>query len=660
MSALDESVRTGLDRAVQAGHLLESSRQNIGLLLERGGRPLYGQVIEELAGRESWEELNDRFFTELAFGTGGLRGRTIGRIITQPEQGKGGPLDRPEFPCVGTNAMNFFSVSRATQGLVAYLKDWFASRTSELAGPRPRIVIAHDTRHFSRDFAEFTAGVASDNGVDVSLFDGPRSTPELSFAVRHENAQAGIMITASHNPAHDNGYKVYFADGAQIVEPHASGIIGKVKEIKRETYEREAVPGEIKRIGQDVDEIYLAKLETLILRQDVVDSQKESLKVVFTPIHGVGSVITKPLFERIGIPAEYIEEQEQPDGRFPTVQSPNPENAEALTLGIEAAKKSGADLVIATDPDCDRMGCAVRGGDGDLHLLTGNQIGSLLAWYRVSAFFEKGILNEANAKNAVLIKTFVTTDLQKAIAEKHGIRCVETLTGFKYIGQKLGKYEAQLPEAIRTRYDELRESETREARLQYSTYYVFGGEESYGYLGADFVRDKDGNGAALMLAEGAAYAKAHGQTLLDLLDDLFKEYGYYLEKNHSIYMEGAEGAAQIRKLVQSYAEQPPETIGASFRVNEVRNYATTAFTDIEGDPIPKESMLIMELENNFRVAVRPSGTEPKIKYYVFAARLPVPGQKMDNDELARAKEEIPNAMAQLWQHLQEDANQRLS
>ncbi len=660
MSALDESVRTGLDRAVQAGHLLESSRQNIGLLLERGGRPLYGQVIEELAGRESWEELNDRFFTELAFGTGGLRGRTIGRIITQPEQGKGGPLDRPEFPCVGTNAMNFFSVSRATQGLVAYLKDWFASRTSELAGPRPRIVIAHDTRHFSRDFAEFTAGVASDNGVDVSLFDGPRSTPELSFAVRHENAQAGIMITASHNPAHDNGYKVYFADGAQIVEPHASGIIGKVKEIKRETYEREAVPGEIKRIGQDVDEIYLAKLETLILRQDVVDSQKESLKVVFTPIHGVGSVITKPLFERIGIPAEYIEEQEQPDGRFPTVQSPNPENAEALTLGIEAAKKSGADLVIATDPDCDRMGCAVRGGDGDLHLLTGNQIGSLLAWYRVSAFFEKGILNEANAKNAVLIKTFVTTDLQKAIAEKHGIRCVETLTGFKYIGQKLGKYEAQLPEAIRTRYDELRESETREARLQYSTYYVFGGEESYGYLGADFVRDKDGNGAALMLAEVAAYAKAHGQTLLDLLDDLFKEYGYYLEKNHSIYMEGAEGAAQIRKLVQSYAEQPPETIGASFRVNEVRNYATTAFTDIEGDPIPKESMLIMELENNFRVAVRPSGTEPKIKYYVFAARLPVPGQKMDNDELARAKEEIPNAMAQLWQHLQEDANQRLS
>ena len=646
-----------LDGAVESGKLLDASARNILQLLEQSNSPVYQASVDELVTGEQWEELNDRFYKTLAFGTGGLRGRTIGRVITKAEQGTPAALGRPEQPCVGTNAMNFFNISRATQGLAAYLKEWFSR---ERLDGKPKIAIAHDTRHFSRDFAELAARVGTENGCDVCLFAAPRSTPELSFAVRHTDSHAGIVITASHNPPHDNGYKVYFADGAQVVEPHASGIIEKVNAVASDVYTPlpAGEQGKLESLGQEIDDAYMIRLGTLILEPAMVAAQKD-LKIVFTPIHGTGGEIIRPMLRKLGFACQTVPEQEDHDGRFPTVKSPNPENAEALSLAIKLAEKENADLVVATDPDCDRMGVAVRNASGGMELLTGNQIGSLMAWYRATKLLEQGVLSPENIGRAVIIKTFVTTDLQKAIARKLGIRCVETLTGFKYIGEKLGKYENALPDAIRKVYRALPEEDTRRARLQSSTYYVFGGEESYGYSGADFVRDKDANGATVMFAEVAAYAKSLGLTLDSLLDRIYREFGFYLENNGSMTFEGAEGAAKIKKLVESYAATPPKEADGS-GVREMRNFASETIIDVEGDKIPTEKMLMFELEDGRRVAVRPSGTEPKIKYYMFASSEPQSGKSFSNEELQGIKGGVKESLARLWDWLQADARERLA
>src|SRR5436190_10814147 len=502
MSASVEELNSKIERAVVDGHLMESAAKNIRVLLAGAPSDLYLRVLEELVTAGEWPELNDRFYQTLAFGTGGLRGRTIGKIVTAAERGGSREGERPEFPCVGTNAMNFFNISRATQGLVAYLHD---RNRREKISTKPRIVIAHDPRFFSSEFTNLAARIAAENGFDAFVFDGPRSVPELSFAVRHLKANAGVVITASHNPPDDNGYKVYFSDGAQVVEPHASGIIAKVNAITTETFtplpkDRQ---GKVTTLGREIDEAYMQRLETLILDPQIIPRAK-SLRIVYSPLHGTGRVIIKPMLKRLGFNFTVLPEQDRFDGRFPTVKSPNPENAEALTMAIDLAEKENADLVVATDPDCDRMGAAVRTKDGKMKLLTGNQIGSLLAYYRTKTLFDEGILNKKNAARAVIIKTFVTTDLQKAIAEHYGLRCVETLTGFKYIGAKLGKYERAIPEKLRQKYVDLSEDETRRLRLDHSSFYVFGGEESYGYSGADFVREKDGNGSVVMLCEVAA------------------------------------------------------------------------------------------------------------------------------------------------------------
>ncbi len=629
----------------------------MGALLEGATSELYPQVVAELAKAEAWEELNDRFYKTLAFGTGGLRGRTVGKVLTEAERGGAGEGAPPEFPCVGTNAMNFYNIGRATRGLVAYLHDWF--KAERISG-KPKIVIAHDPRFFSKEFNALTANVAAENGCDVCIFDGPRSTPELSFAVRHLRADAGIVITASHNPPHDNGYKVYFHDGAQVVEPHASGIIAQVNAITTETYEVSEAPGTVVTLGREIDEAYMERLETLVLDRELVRSAKD-LKIVFTPIHGTGGVIIKPMLERLGFNFITVPEQDQFDGRFPTVTSPNPENAEALQLAVKLALKENADLVTATDPDADRMGVAVRTAAGEMKLLTGNQIGSLLAYYRTKTLFEQGVLNTENASRGVIIKTFVTTDLQKAIAEHYGLRCVETLTGFKYIGAKLGKYEQALSEVLRAggngAYQELSEDETRRLQLQHSSFYIFGGEESYGYSGADFVRDKDGNGATIMFCEVAAYAKSRGLTLDGLLDDVFAMFGYFEEKNGAMTFEGAEGAAKIKRLLDSYVEAPPlEMLGS--KVAAVKNFEKESVRDVEGDLIPKEKMFIFELEDRTRIAVRGSGTEPKIKYYLFAQRRSTSG-RLSGEELREAKVSVGEHLDRLWNWLQQDAAVRL-
>jgi phosphoglucomutase len=326
---------------------------------------------------------------------------------------------------------------------------------------------------------------------------------------------------------------------------------------------------------------------------------------------------------------------------------------------MKLADQTGADLVVATDPDCDRMGIAARDLSGKMTLLTGNQIGSVMAWYRAMKHFEKGILNEANKTHGVIIKTFVTTDLQKAIAEKWGTRCVETLTGFKYIGEKLLKYEEAIPAELRKNYSELPEDVTRKLRLEHSSLYVFGGEESYGYSGSDFVRDKDGNSATVMLAEVAAYAKSEGTTLVGLLDRIFCEYGFYFERSESLTMEGAEGAAQIKKLVDSYASNPPTEIDGA-KVASTRNFATETVVDSEGDRIPPEAMLMITLADNRRIAVRPSGTEPKIKYYLFAAEPVADGTSIAPGELKPIKTRVTNSLKTLWEALQKDASDRLA
>jgi phosphoglucomutase len=640
-----------IQRVVADGRLMESAAKNIHELLAGARSDLYSRSVSELVDNTEWSELNDRFYQTLAFGTGGLRGRTIGKIVTVAERGKAAPDERPEFPCVGTNAMNFFNISRATQGLVAYLHDW---NQREKILSKPKIVTAHDPRFFSKEFAQLAAKVTSENGCDAFVFEGPRSVSELSFAVRYLKANAGGMITASHNPPYDNGYKVYFSDGAQVIDPHASGIIAKVNAITSEAYT--PLPrdqqGKIELIGKEIDQAYMERLETLVLDPPVIREAK-SLKIIYTPLHGTGSVIIKPMLHRLGFNFDVVLEQDHFDGRFPTVKSPNPENAEALTMAINLAEKEHADVVVATDPDCDRMGAAVRGGDGKMKLLTGNQIGSLLAWYRTRTLFEKGVLNKRNASRGVIIKTFVTTDLQKAIAEHYGLRCIETLTGFKYIGAKLGKYERAIPEP--QNYVELSEDETRELRLQNSSFYVFGGEESYGYSGADFVRDKDGNGAVIMFCEVAAYAKANGKTVDELLDDIYSEFGFFAEKNGSLVFEGAEGATKIARLIKSYATDPfSEVVGS--KVTSIRNFETDKIEDAEGDQIPREKMLMFELQDGTRIAVRPSGTEPKIKYYLFAQRRPEKGKFVEVNQI---KAEVKEKLDRLWDWLQKDAQSRL-
>ena len=400
----------------------------------------------------------------------------------------------------------------------------------------------------------------------------------------------------------------------------------------------------------------MERLDSLILNKELARSAK-SLRIVFTPLHGTGGVIIKPMLQRLGFNFQIVEEQDRFDGNFPTVDSPNPENAAALASWAWSWRKRKTPIW-SSRPIRIAIEWESRSGPraGRMKLITGNQIGSLLAYYRTKTLFELGVLNEQNASRAVIIKTFVTTDLQKAIAEHYGLRCVETLTGFKYIGAKLGKYEKALPPDVQDKYRDLPEAETRRLRLEQSSYYVFGGEESYGYSGGDFVRDKDGNGAAIMFCEVAAYAKSRGLTVDALLDEIFSEFGYFQEYTGSLTFEGAEGAETIKRLLASYVTKPPkEMLGA--QIIQVKNFETDTYRDIEGDEIPKEKMLISEFGDHTRIAVRASGTEPKIKYYLFAQRRPE-GTKFDPAELAAIKREVSEHLKRVWDWLREDAATR--
>ncbi len=640
-----KTLESTLSAAVADGRLLASALANIRFLLAATTSEVASRAVEELAEAGEWQELNDRFFQTLAFGTGGLRGRTIGRVITKAEQGAGGPKGRPEHPCVGTATMNFYNVGRAVRGLIAYARRFVGGER------KPVLVFAHDTRHFSRDFAEHCARICADHGCDAYLFEGPRSTPQLSFAVRELRADAGVVLTASHNPPHDNGFKAYFNDGAQIVDPHATAIVAEVNAIDSEVYVpvAEDQRGNVTVLGEEMDARYVERLKTLLLRPELLKGA--STKVVFTNLHGTGGHINVPMLRSFGFEVLTVPEQDEQDGRFPTVESPNPENAPALKMAIDLAESSGAEIVIGTDPDADRMGVAVRDAQGRMQLLTGNQIGSLMAWYRLKTCFDLGWLTHANRSRAVLVKTFVTTELQRAIADGFGVGIVDTLTGFKYIAGKLRKYEDAIPADKKGGdYRSLSEEQTRLLRLEYSRFFVFGGEESYGYLGSDSVRDKDANGATLMFAEVAAYAISVGKTIPELLDDVYAEFGYYLEIGKSLVMEGADGAAKIQALANSYADHPPAEVDGS-AVLRVRDFARQDIYDQEGDLLPKEKMLFIDLEDGRSFAVRPSGTEPKIKFYLF-------GKASPGEELSSAKVKVRFGLDSLWAWIEADAKAR--
>ena len=606
-----------IDAAVRAGQLMPAAAANLTAYLA-AGLPAWAQAsMGELVEKQAWGELNDRFYRELEFGTGGIRGRTVGVVATAAETGAPGDHGVPEHAAVGSNMLNDVTLARAVIGLFRYTRKYLRGRGDEAA---PRLVIAHDVRFYSAHFSELSASVWARLGGEAFIFNEPRPTPQLSFTVRSIRAHAGAVITASHNPPHDNGFKAYFADGGQIVPPHDTGIVAEV----------EAVPlGEVSDflvkdlarvtfLGRDMDDAYLHIAASAVVDPGMLRDAR--LKVVYTSIHGTGAVHCPPLLIHAGCNVVEVKEQVAFDPRFPTVKSPNPENAEALSMAVATANRRGCDVVMATDPDCDRMGVAVRGRSGAMELLTGNQIGSLIAEYRLTKYKESGWIPQAGSPNACIIKTVVTTRLQDAIGRAHGVKVIETLTGFKWIAARIHLYEERLRAAMGPGwdYDKTHFAERARLLLKHSTFFVFGTEESYGYLPNDGVRDKDGNAACLMFSELCAWVAGQGLTVPEHLDRIYLKYGFYLEDTINIYYEGASGSAKIRRILDTYRASPPRAFG-DVTVTGFQDYGRERILDADGEEIPKQDLYVVTLSNGYRFAGRGSGTEPKMKFYLFAS-----------------------------------------
>ena len=602
--------------AAKAGHVLPGTAENIAAFLAAKLPGWAEQSIAELVSKSAWGELNDRFYRFLEFGTGGMRGRTIGVVPASAETGTLSAAGSPEHAAIGSNMLNDFTLIRAVIGLHRYTVKYLAQKKSFA---RPRLVIAHDVRHFSRHFSNLAASTWTQLGGEAFVFDGPRPTPQLSYSVRWLKAHAGVVITASHNPPHDNGFKAYFDDGAQVVPPHDKGIVAEVNAVPLAELGRFLVPklDGVTTLGLDADKAYLAVAAQAVLDPTVFKQTK--LKVVFTNIHGTGAIHSLPLLKNAGCEVLPVPEQLAGDARFPTVKSPNPENAEALSRAVALAEREGADVVLATDPDCDRMGCAVRNRAGRLELLTGNQIGALLTDYRLTKYKELGWIPREGSPNAAIVNTFVTTRLQDAIGRGHGVKVINTLTGFKWIAAKMRGYEDKLCAAMGAGFDYDATPFAQRARLlqQHSTFYVFGTEESYGYLPNDSVRDKDGNSACLMFAEVCAWVKSRGLTVTDYLDEIFLRYGFYLEGVINIYYEGASGNAKIKRILETYRANPPKAFG-DVAVAKFQDFGREDIRDADGELIPKQDLYVVTLANGYSFAARGSGTEPKMKFYLFA------------------------------------------
>lgn len=520
------------------------------------------QAVQSLANGTDSEALHDAFYKDLSFGTGGMRGK-MG---------------------VGTNRINKYTLGRCSQGLATYLLQEFPSLT-------PKVVIAFDSRHNSQSLAQEVANVLTANGVAVYLFTDLRTTPELSFAVRHLRAQAGIVLTASHNPPIYNGYKVYWEDGAQIVPPHDQKIMEAIDSVSYESLQFGPPKAKIHPIDLEVDEAYW---NTVLKLLPVKPKQPENLNVVFTPLHGTAITAVPRVLQRAGFDrVSVVKEQMHPDGDFPTVKSPNPEEREALSLAIDQANDQKADLVIGTDPDCDRLGVAFRTNAGSYQLLNGNQLMLLLTDFVLDQLQQKNKL----LPSSFIASTIVSTPLMQSIATQYQIECVTTLTGFKWIGEAI----------------ENRPSDT----------FICGGEESYGFLLGSAVRDKDAVSASLLAAVMTSQLKSEGKSLLDQLILCYQKYGFQYESLHSLNKEGAAGAKAILEIMHSYRNNPPRELGGS-KVVKIYDYQTGVERDLKNNSeiplvLPKANVLIFVTSEGSRIALRPSGTEPKIKFYLSVA-----------------------------------------
>ena len=553
------------------------------------------EELRQIAGDE--KEIEERFYTELEFGTAGLRG-IIG---------------------AGCNRMNEYTVRKATQGLANYIL--------KVGGQDRGVAIAYDSRHMSPEFADVAALCLAANGIKAYVFESLRPTPELSYAVRKLHTIAGINITASHNPPEYNGYKVYWEDGAQITPPHDSGIMNEVKAIsdyavcKKMDKDAAIAAGLYQTIGADIDDPYIEELKKLVVHQDAIDAVGSQIKVVYTPLHGTGNIPVRRVLKELGFTNVYVvPEQELPDGDFPTVSYPNPEAKEAFILGLALAKKVDADLVLATDPDADRLGVYVKDAKtGEYHPLTGNMSGCLIGDYLIGQKKELQGLPE----DGVFVRSIVSTNMADAIADYYGIELVEVLTGFKFIGQKILEME----------------------KTGKGTY-LFGMEESYGCLTGTYARDKDAVVASMALCEAAAYYKTKNMTLWDAMIAMYERYGYYQDGITAITLKGIEGLEKIGQIMNTLRAEAPKEIGA-YQVTAVRDYKNDTITDIATSAVrptglPSSNVLYYELTDDAWVCVRPSGTEPKVKFYFG-----IKGSSLaDADAKAEAMKAAVNALVE--------------
>ena len=528
------------------------------------------------------QELTESFYRDLEFGTGGLRG----------------------IMGTGTNRMNRYTLGMATQGLSNYLRKVYGNTEIKVA-------IAHDSRNNSVEFARITAEVFSANGIKVYLFDGLRPTPELSFAIRHYGCRSGVMVTASHNPKEYNGYKAYWDDGAQLIPPHDKNVIEEVRKIT--TFDEVKFDGDhdlITLIGEETDLLYLDLLKNLSLSPELI-RQHHDIPIVYTPLHGTGASLVPRCLRNFGFTnISLVEEQATPDGNFPTVKSPNPEESSAMEMAIAKAEKEGATLVMATDPDADRVGIAVKDNHGRFILLNGNQTAAVLMYYIFRKWKENGLITGSE----YMVKTIVTTELLIEIADKYGIESYDVLTGFKWIA------------------DIIRQNEGRKT-------FIAGGEESYGYMIGDFVRDKDAVSACALIAEAAAWAASQGKTIYDILLDIYMEFGFYYEGLISVVKKGMSGAEEIRRIMDGFRNTPPAEINGS-RVITIKDYERSLSTNLvtrttEPVELPKSNVLQFFLEDGSKISMRPSGTEPKIKFYFG-----VKGKLTDANRYEKMKEEL--------------------
>ncbi|QNF35634.1 phospho-sugar mutase [Adhaeribacter swui] len=529
------------------------------------------QIRELMTGTQN-ESLTDAFYRDLEFGTGGLRG----------------------LMGVGSNRMNRYTLGAATQGLSNYLKKSFP-------GEQVKVAIAHDSRNNSPEFAQIVADVFSANDIKVFFFEELRPTPELSFAIRHLGCHSGVVLTASHNPKEYNGYKAYWNDGGQVVAPHDKNIINEVNAITSiEDIKFTAKPENIQLIGNEVDEAYLERVAGLSISHDAIKRQHD-LKIVYTPLHGTGITLVPRILEKLGFTnVTIVEEQATPDGNFPTVIYPNPEEKEAMSLALQKAQEIDADLVLATDPDADRVGIGVKNIHGEFVLLNGNQTGSLLIYYLVKAWNDAGKLTGKE----FIANTIVTTELMNRVAEKYGVKSYQTLTGFKYIAEVIRGLEGK---------------ET----------FIGGGEESYGYLIGDFVRDKDAIASCAMIAEMAAVAKDQGKTLYQLMISMYEEFKFFKEDLISLTKKGQRGQQEIAEMMQALRDNPPQVINGA-RVHEIRDYKTGIIKNLETGTehtidMERSNVLQFITADGSKISARPSGTEPKIKFY-FSVQQKLPSE----------------------------------